>query len=394
MTTMEKSPFERLQAVSDDFEIWWDSSPLVYAAWREKYLQTIPEAKREKFAGWLERLYNEKNPEKSVFRGVTTNPRLTRETLDWIPEVCKPWIKELKEKYQGSSLAELAWMTYTKITSEGVKKYLPMFEASNYKYGHVSAQVDPRLITDTREMLRQGIGLKALAPNIMIKSPATKEGVYNMMLLTALGIPTNATVCFTLPQILAVAEAVRQGKAIGEANGVDYSQWRSVITLMLGRFEGAKEFKEQAAAAGVELTDEVLRWSGLAIAKKAIRILEQQGYESKLLLCSSRLGPVVDGKQKVWHIEKLAGEPVVYTINPEMIGDFLKLYEDEPIANHRGEEIPDEILAQLIKIPYFRQGYEAHGMTAEEFVNHPCSVSTAEGFAGDMGLLEEFVEKV
>ncbi|NLW56970.1 MAG: transaldolase [Firmicutes bacterium] len=285
-------------------------------------------------------------------------------------------------------------MTYTKITSEGVKKYLPMFEASNYKYGHVSAQVDPRLITDTREMLRQGIGLKALAPNIMIKSPATKEGVYNMMLLTALGIPTNATVCFTLPQILAVAEAVRQGKAIGEANGVDYSQWRSVITLMLGRFEGAKEFKEQAAAAGVELTDEVLRWSGLAIAKKAIRILEQQGYESKLLLCSSRLGPVVDGKQKVWHIEKLAGEPVVYTINPEMIGDFLKLYEDEPIANHRGEEIPDEILAQLIKIPYFRQGYEAHGMTAEEFVNHPCSVSTAEGFAGDMGLLEEFVEKV
>ncbi|NLW56971.1 MAG: hypothetical protein GX050_10250 [Firmicutes bacterium] len=96
MTTMETSPFERLQAVSDDFEIWWDSSPLVYAAWREKYLQTIPEAKREKFAGWLERLYNEKNPEKSVFRGVTTNPRLTRETLDWIPEGCKPWIKELK----------------------------------------------------------------------------------------------------------------------------------------------------------------------------------------------------------------------------------------------------------------------------------------------------------
>lgn len=392
--TMDKSPFERLQAVSDDFEIWWDSSPLVYGAWREKYLQTIPEEKREKFAGWLDRLYNEKNPEKSVFRGVTTNPRLTRETLDWIPEVCKPWIKELKEKYQGSSLAELAWMTYTKITSEGVKKYLPMFEASNYKYGHVSAQVDPRLITDTPEMLRQGIGLKALAPNIMVKSPATKEGVYNIMLLTALGIPTNATVCFTLSQILAVAEAVRQGKAIGEANGVDYTKWRSVITLMLGRFEGAKEFKEQAAAAGVELTDEILRWSGLAIAKKAVPILAQKGYESKLLLCSSRLGPVVDGKQMVWHIEKMAGEPVVYTINPEMIGDFLKLYEDEPITNHRGEDIPDDILAQLIKIPYFRVGYEANGMSAEEFVHHPCSVSTAKGFAGDMGLLEEFVAKV
>jgi len=132
----------------------------------------------------------------------------------------------------------------------------------------------------------------------MIKSPATKEGIYNIMLLTALGIPTNATVCFTLPQIVAVAKAVRKGKKLGEKKGVDYSQWRSVITLMLGRFEGNKEFARQAQEAGVELTDEDMRWSGLALAKKAVRILKQEGFESKLLLCSSRPGPVVDGKQK------------------------------------------------------------------------------------------------
>ncbi len=392
--TMTKSPFERLQAINDDFEIWWDSSPLIYETWKEQYLEGLPSEKREKFAGWLDRLYNAEKPEESVFKGVTTNPRLTRETLDWIPEICDPWIKELKEKYQGGSLQELAWMTYTKITAEGVKRYVPIFEASNYKNGYVSAQVDPRLITETGEMLRQGIGLHALSPNIMIKSPATKEGIYNIMLLTSLGISTNATVCFTMPQILAVAEAVRRGKAIGEANGVDYSQWRSVITLMLGRFEGSPVFAEQAAEAGVELTEEVLRWSGLAIAKKSIRILEQEGYESKLLLCSSRPGPEVDGKLKVWHIEKLAGEPVVYTINPDMIGDFLKLYENESIEDHRGEDIPVEILAELMKIPYFREGYSAHGMVAEEFVNHPCSITTAEGFSGDMGLLEEYVEKV
>jgi transaldolase len=391
---LSKSPFERLQQLNDEFEIWWDASPLAYAPWKEKFLAGIEDTKKEKFAGWLDKLYNDKHPEKSVFRGVTTNPRITRETLDWIPEECTPWIKEIKEKYQGCSLEELAWMTYTKITEEGVKKYLPLFEASNYKYGHVSAQVDPRLLTDTREMLRQGIGLKALSPNIMIKSPATKEGIYNIMLLTALAIPTNATVCFTLPQILAVAEAVRKGKELGEANGVDYSQWRSVITMMLGRFEETKEFNEQAAAAGIELTDEVRHWAGLAVSKKAVRILKQEGYESKLLLCSSRPGPVVDNKQKVWHIEKMAGEPIVYTINPAMIGDFCKLYENEPIADHRNEEIPDNILAKLIQLPYFRQGYFAHGMTADQFVAHPASIYTANGFANDMRLLEEFVEKV
>lgn len=394
LSNIAKSPFERLQEVSDEFEIWWDSSPLVYSTWKEKYLESIPEDKKAKFSGWLERLYNEQNPEKSVFRGVTTNPRLTRETLDWIPEVCTPWIKEIKDKYPNTSLEELAWMTYTKITEEGVKKYLPIFEASNYKYGYVSAQVDPRLLTDTKEMLRQAIGLKALSPNIMIKSPATKEGIYNIMLLTALAIPTNATVCFTLPQIVAVANAVREGKRLGMANGVDYSKWRSVITLMLGRFEGNKEFAKQAADAGVELTDEIARWSGLALAKEAVRILKQEGYESKLLLCSSRLGPVVDNKQKVWHIEMMSGAPIVYTINSDMIGDFLKLYENEPIEDNRGKNVPDDILAELIRIPYFRQGYSVHGMTADEFINHPASVYTANGFSNDMHLLEEFVEKV
>lgn len=390
----EMSPLERLQRLNDDFEVWWDSSPLIYSTWRAKYLETIPGSKQEKFASWLDKLYNEENPEKSVFRGVTTNPRLTRETLDWIPEVCTPWIKELKEKYPGCTLEELAWLTYRKITEEGVKKYMPIFEGSNYKYGYVSAQVDPRLLTDTREMARQGIELKALSPNIMIKSPATKEGIYNIMLLTALGIPTNATVCFTLPQIVAVAKAVRKGKKLGEKKGVDYSQWRSVITLMLGRFEGNKEFARQAQEAGVELTDEDMRWSGLALAKKAIRILKQEGFESKLLLCSSRLGPVVDGKQRVWHIEMMAGEPIVYTINSDMIGDFLKLYEDEPLEDNSGRDVPDDTLSKLIRIPYFRQAYCPYGMTEDEFINHPASVFTAEGFSNDMKMLEEFVEKV
>ena len=92
MSSIDKSPFERLQEFNDEFEIWWDSSPLAFPAWKEKFLKTIPDAKKDKFTKWVDKLYNEKNPEKSLFRGVTTNPHLTRETLDWIPETCKPWI--------------------------------------------------------------------------------------------------------------------------------------------------------------------------------------------------------------------------------------------------------------------------------------------------------------
>ncbi len=94
-------------------------------------------------------------------------------------------------------------------------------------------------------MVRQALELKALQPNIMVKIPTTKAGVLAIYILTALGVPTNATLCYTLPQIMAVAEAVKQGKALGEKYGTDYSKWRSVITIMIGRFEDAKILKNK-----------------------------------------------------------------------------------------------------------------------------------------------------
>lgn len=44
--SFDKSPLERLQAISDDFEVWWDASPLVYSAWKEKFLSELPAEKR------------------------------------------------------------------------------------------------------------------------------------------------------------------------------------------------------------------------------------------------------------------------------------------------------------------------------------------------------------
>ena len=119
-------------------------------------------------------------------------------------------------------------------------------------------------------------------------------------------VPTNQTLVFHIPQVVAVAEAVKAGLNIGKKNGVDYTMWRSVITIMIGRFEGMPQFEESAKEAGIELTDELKRWSGVAIAKKAHKILNDpaNGYSSKLLLCSARPGPKED---EVLHVEKVAG---------------------------------------------------------------------------------------
>ena len=61
-----------------------------------------------------------------------------------------------------------------------------------------------------------GLGTKGIVPNIMIKVPGTRA-ILSIFLLTTLGVPTNATLVFTLPQILAVAEAVKGGPEVGNA---------------------------------------------------------------------------------------------------------------------------------------------------------------------------------
>src|SRR4030065_94916 len=86
-------------------------------------------------------------------------------------------------------------------------------------------------------MLWQALELKKIAPNIMVKCPGSKDGIYLLQILTSLGVATNSTLVFNVPGAIQVAKAVKRGYEIGMQWGVDYSQWRSVITIMIGRFE-------------------------------------------------------------------------------------------------------------------------------------------------------------
>lgn len=390
MPIVTKSAMQRLSETSSDMELWWDSSPLIFKAWAKEMLENTPEEEKEDMEKQLKVLFDYDNPEACLFDGVTTNPRLTRKVLDLIPEDVNPIIDKIIKDNPAKSDYELAWEVYKAITAEGTKLYMPLFEKSGYKKGYVSAQVDPRLVTDTREMLLQGMTLSSISPNIMVKCPGSKEGIYVIQMLTQLGISTNATLVFDIPQVVQVAEAVKRGLEIGKSQGVDYSQWRSVITIMIGRFEGRPEYTESAKSKGIELTEELSRWTGIAIAKKAHQILndKSRGYSSKLLLCSSRVGP---GDDCVLHIEKVAGGNLVYTINPEMVSDFMRICKQKDIYDQINDPVPDEIMDKLMQIPYFVQGYSEDGMKIEEFVDHPSFVFTRDQFSGSMKELEEYV---
>ncbi|NLC58436.1 MAG: transaldolase [Armatimonadetes bacterium] len=391
MATMEvpASAVERLAATGS--EIWWDSSPLIFAAWLEEMVgKACCESRKALLRAQLEKMYRFDDPAASLLRGITTNPPLSGAVVKGDPAGWDRWTENYIKEHPGVTTRELFWETYKEVVRRGAEMFRPIFEATGYREGYLSGQVDPRILQDTDAMVAQGVELNTMARNVMVKMPGTKEGIEGIRRLTAKGIPTNATLTFTVGQLVGVAEAVKAGLAEARANGVDLSQWRSVVTMMLGRFEDAKPMAQQAEQLGIELSDADKRWAGLAIFKKVYCLYQERGYESKELAASMRLGPVVDGRQHIWHIEKLAGADAVLTIFPNIFEGWILSYADRPIEKQIDEEVPAEVLEKLLKIPYFRDAYDEHGIAPEEFINHPAVVETATAFNAATDELEAY----
>ena len=86
-------------------------------------------------------------------------------------------------------------------------------------------QTDPRLYRDSDALVAQAVEFDALAPNIIVKIPATRAGIRAMEEATYRGVSINATVSFTVPQAVAVAEAIERGLQRREAEGHDIARW-------------------------------------------------------------------------------------------------------------------------------------------------------------------------
>ncbi len=285
---------------------------------------------------------------------------------------------------------EAMWRTHIEVAARGADMLAPIFEASGRRLGQICCQVDPRDLTDLPAMLAQARRIHAARPNIMVKLPGTAEGIEAVRILTAEGVPTNVTLGFTVAQLVATGEAAQAGLEEARQRGTDLGNWRSCAVMMLGRYEDAPPLKAQAAERGIELTDADLRWAGIAIFRKAHRLFRERAYPSKLMGASMRLGPTIDGIQRVWHLEKLAGADAVLTVFPNIFEAFLTNYAGLTLAPQIEEPVPDEVLARLLRIPYFAEAYAEDGLAPEQFVTHPALQATAASFADAMAKVERF----
>jgi transaldolase len=388
---MIQSVLDRLIAVHPDLEIWWDSSPLVFEGWVKKMVEAAPTGRKEVLEEQLRRIYVASDPAKSLIRGCTTNPPLSLTAVKSDPATWNPWIDKQILSHPGLSRFEYFWLTYKEVIRRGAQMMLPIWEASGGRYGYISGQLDPRLITEAEKMVEMAKEIRTIAPNLMIKVPASTQGVEVVKVLTSMAIPTNVTTCFTLPQIWAVANAAKAGVALAERNKVDMSKWRAVITMMIGRLTENPVLDEQAARRGMTLSWSDKHWLGIHVFRKAHRLLHENAMPSKMLACSMRDGPMVGGKYRFWDVEKIAGE-IVYTMPPYVLEPLFNRCEDLRFSEEIWlEDTPAEVLAKMSKIPYVLQSWDENGMEIDQFNAHPATIATADSFSKASAGLEEYV---
>ena len=384
MKMEERNFFERLVDVSPGMEIWWDSSPVVFNNWCKKLLETVDVQDRENLSRQFARMYDENNPMKQLFRGVTTNPPLSLQAIQNDPPYWEKVAKDILAENPGLDKEGLFWELYKTVVRVGSEMYLPLFEASGYKEGFLSGQVDPRSAFDKDAMIRQAVEIASINPNVMVKVPGTKQGYEVIEYLTAKGIPTNNTLTFVLSQLVDCAKTVKRGLETARKNGVDLSKWRSVITHMEGRFGNLGGLKDFAKEVGVELSDGEIRMAELAVFKKAYKYLIDNDLPSKMLSCSLIVGPNIDGQDRIWHLEEKAGANTVVTCPPTFIAKVITLPGVEKITFEKDrilEDIPKELMDKLMRVPYFEKGSAEDGYTRDEYNTHPALQKTAEQFS-------------
>ena len=117
----------------------------------------------------------------------------------------------------------------------------PVYDRTEAADGHVSLEVSPKLAYDTAATIAEAQRLFALVarPNVMIKVPATAEGIPAVEALIAAGLNVNATLMFSLGHYEAVANAYIAGLERLAARGGDLRYSASVASFFVSRVDTA-----------------------------------------------------------------------------------------------------------------------------------------------------------
>jgi transaldolase len=300
--------------------------------------------------------------------GATANPTIVTDVWKQEPGHWRERVRSLAAEHPTATEVDLAWLVVEEMSIRGAKLLEPAFEAHAGRQGRLSMQTDPTFHRASDRMLAQGVHFDGLAANIIVKFPATIAGIAAMEEATYRGVNVNTTVCFSVGQAIAAAEAIERGLRRRDAEGLDVERMGPVVTIMMGRIEDW--LRVQIERDGIVVDPAALPWSGVAVFKRAYGLFRERGYGARLLGAAIR---------HHYHWSELIGGDVVITMPATWQRRFNA--SDIEVRPRIDDPVDPAIVAELAHhFPDFVRAYEPDGLALAAFDAFPPTARTLRAF--------------
>ena len=185
-------------------------------------------------------------------RGVTSNPTIFEKAM----AVGSDYDAQLRElASSGVSIEDAYWELVTTDITHAADRLRPVYDQQNGTDGFVSVEVSPNLAHDTDGTVTQAKELwhRLAKPNVMIKIPATKEGIPAISAALQAGLNVNVTLIFSLERYAEVIDAFEAGTADNSGASVASFFVSRVDTETDRRLPEGSALRGKAAVANAKL---------------------------------------------------------------------------------------------------------------------------------------------
>lgn len=307
-------------------------------------------------SGELRRMINEEG-----MRGVTSNPTIFHKSI----KSSNIYDEQLTELFRdGNSLSEkeIFFSLAIKDISDACDIMMPVYEESRGGDGFVSIEVDPHLARDTVGTIREASSLieRIGRPNLMVKVPATREGIPAIEELTYMGHNINVTLLFAVKRYEEAIEAYLRGLERRASEGMPLRDISSVASFFVSRIDTLVDrlLQERIALENDEEARESLRSlkgrAAVANAKLAYQSFKKAFSTDRFLrlkLKEARIQRLLWGStstknpeyRDVLYVEELIGSGTVNT----MPDATLKAFKDHGIVRRTIDSDTDAAMATI-----------------------------------------------
>jgi len=270
-------------------------------------------------------------------RGVTSNPTIFMNAVTKSNDYDAGLAPLAKA---GKTGEEIFWELAIEDIQAAADLLRPLYEESDKGDGYVSLEVNPYLANDTAATLSEAKQLwkRVNRPNLMVKIPATVEGLPAILHAIEAGINVNVTLIFSRERYWAVMEMYISGLARRVAAGLPVDSIASVASFFVSRVdtkvdgtlncmvdrggaraEKAAQFLGQAAIANARLAYHDFE---LIFGSERFAALKAKGARVQRPLWAST-GTKNPAYRDVVYIEELVGKDTVNTVPPATLAAFL-----------------------------------------------------------------------